>query len=153
MWNLQAADQIWMSGLARGRLPARSAFLGGQVSGFRASTGSSLYFLRRTQVFLCSWAIAQRRARCRATSFRSPPIWTRPLAGRSRQSRSKKKSVAARRSDTTNASAYLTDSEKNRRRAAISRVPFSVGRSLLRTSVSLKNQTARRASLLSLPGV
>ena len=61
-----------MSGLARGRLPAHSAFLGGQVSGFRASTGSSLYFLWRTQVFLCSWAIAQRRARCRATSFRSP---------------------------------------------------------------------------------
>ena len=39
-------------------------------------------------------------------------IWTRPLAGRSRQSRSKKKSVAARRSDTTNASAYSTDSKK-----------------------------------------
>ena len=39
-------------------------------------------------------------------------IWARPLAGRSRQSRSKKKSVAARRSDTTNASAYSTDSKK-----------------------------------------
>ena len=61
-----------------------------------------------------SWPIAQRRARC-VFPFTSS-IWTRPLAGRSRQLRSEKKSVAAR---------YWTDSKK-RRRAAISRAPWAI---------------------------